>query len=209
MTSNGGVSSVGGTTSNGGATSAGGSTAAGGSTPTGGSAVTATGGSTGMGGTTAAGGSTETGTFQPLCASLTTAAGAAPTKGGTCTAADPQLCYKTCGPESKGFKSETCTASATGSAYVEQSGCTFPTGADYSCYKIPAVLSASCPTTTPQASTACSVAACTVCNVAGNYLDSGSVSKVGNCVCPASVAGTSKWSCASSTAWPCPGGQGC
>ncbi len=118
--------------------------------------------------------------FTPLCSGLTTAAGAAPTKGGACVAADPQLCYKTCGPQGIGFKSETCT----GGLYAEQSGCTFPTGADYSCYKIPAAIDASCPKTVPKASDPCTVAECTPCNLNGQYLDSSGASKAGYCVCP-------------------------
>lgn len=154
-------------------------------------------------GTTSSSGGTS---GSPLCSGLSTAAGAAPTKGGACVSADPPLCYKTCGPNSIGFKSETCTAGA----YVEQSGCTFPTGVDYSCYKIPTTMSATCPATAPKASDPCTVAACTPCNVGGAYLDSSGASKTGYCVCPApGVSGTSKWSCASSTAWPCPAGQGC
>jgi hypothetical protein len=134
-----------------------------------------------------------------------TAAGAAPTKGGACTAADTQVCYKTCGPASSGFKSETCT----GGTYAEQSGCTFPAG-DYSCYKIPTAVDPSCPTTPPQASSACTVAMCTPCNVNGMYLDSQGSAKEGYCVCPAAGAsGNRNWTCASSTAWPCPSGQGC
>jgi hypothetical protein len=172
-----------------------------------------TGGTTTTGATTTTGGSTTTSTgsgdpgmFSPLCAGLTTAAGAAPTKGGACVAADPQLCYKTCGPQGIGFKSETCT----GGLYAEQSGCSFPTGADYSCYKIPAAVSASCPTTVPKASDPCTVAECTLCNLNGQYLDSSGASKAGYCVCPpAGASGTSKWSCASTTAWPCPAGSGC
>jgi hypothetical protein len=177
-------------------------------TSTGGSGLAAgTGGSTtpatGAGGATGGG----TGTFTPLCADLTTAAGAAPTKNGICTAADPQLCYKTCGPQSIGFKSETCTAGV----YVEQSGCSFPSDGDYSCYKIPATVDAACPATTPQASQVCTVNTCVLCNVDGNYLDSSGAPKVGYCVCPppSAVTGVAKWSCASSTAWPCPAGQGC
>ena len=96
-------------------------------------------------------------------------AGGEPTKGGVCTAADAQLCYKTCGPQSIGFKSETCT----GGLYVEQSGCSFPDNMDYACYKIPMPVSATCPTTVPQASQACDVAECTPCNVGGLYADSG------------------------------------
>jgi len=175
-----------------------GASTSGGATGTAGSAA-GTAGSTG----TAGGGS---GTFTPLCAGLTTAAGVAPTKAGACTASDPQLCYKTCGPESKGYKSETCTAGV----YAEQSGCSYPPDLDASCYKIPAAIDASCPATAPQASQPCTVAACTLCNVGGNYLDSTGASKAGYCVCPApGASGTSKWSCASTTAWPCPNGMGC
>lgn len=178
----------------------------GGSSPvaTGGNSTSSTGTETtsGTGGTTSAstasvGGSTSTANtqYQPLCDSTVT-------KGGPC--GTQQLCYKTCGPQSIGFKSETCS----NSVYVEQSGCSFPPG-DYSCYKIPTAIDASCPTTAPQASQACSVAPCTPCNVGGMYLDSSGNSKAGYCVCPASTTGTSKWSCASTTAWPCPGNSGC
>jgi hypothetical protein len=179
----------------------GGVTATGGTTP-----ITSTGGTTDPTGTGGAGGSANT--YQPLCAGLTTNGGAAPTKNGICIDTDPQLCYKTCGPASIGFKSETCTAGV----YVEQSGCSFLTDMDYSCYKIPAAIDATiCPTTTPQASTECTVPKCTLCNLNGNYLDSGGASKTGYCVCPepSATTGVSKWTCASATAWPCPAGKGC
>jgi hypothetical protein len=170
----------------------------------------------GVGGTSPVAGGAGTGTgtagtgsadFMPLCAMVAvTAAGAAPTKGGACTATDTQQCFKTCGPSSTGYKSETCT----NGAYVEQSGCTFPPDLDATCYKIPEMIDASCPAMPPQASQPCTVAACTLCNVGGNYLDSTGASKVGYCVCPApGTSGTSKWSCASATAWPCPAGKGC
>jgi hypothetical protein len=146
------------------------------------------------------------GMFSPLCSAVPmTAAGAAPTKGGACTEMDPQLCYKTCGPQSIGFKSETCT----NGAYAEQSGCSFP-DADYACFKIPMMMDASCPAMPPQATMPCEVAECTLCSVGGNYLDSSGASKAGYCVCPAAGAsGSRKWSCASATAWPCPAGKGC
>jgi hypothetical protein len=203
---------AGGTTAAAGATAttpAGGTTAAAGATattPAGGiSAAAGAIASTPTGGTSGAAGASGTASFTPLCAALTTAAGSAPTKSGVCTATDPQLCYKTCGPKSIGFKSETCTAGT----YAEQSGCSFPPG-DYSCYKIPTAIDPSCPATVPQASQPCSVADCVLCNVGGNYLDSTGASKAGYCVCPVTTAGTpGKWSCASTTAWPCPGGQGC
>jgi hypothetical protein len=198
------VTSTGGTTE---VTSTGGTTtpvttgAGGATTP----ATTGTGGSAGAAGTNP---------YQPSCGDLLTAANVAPTKNGICVATDPQLCYKTCGPNSIGFKSETCSAGV----YNEQSGCSFLTGADYSCYKIPTasdgttfVVDPTCPTTVPQASTVCTVGTCILCNVSGGYLDSSGAAKTGYCVCPApsAVTGQSKWSCASSTAWPCPAGQGC
>jgi hypothetical protein len=178
----------------------------------GGAAGPGSGGATGSG-TGGAGGATLSGNggsssaagmFSPSCDAVPlTAAGTAPNKGGACTATDPQLCYKTCGPQSVGFKSETCT----GGAYAEMSGCSFPTGADYSCFKIPTTVDPTCPTSPPQASQPCAVAACVVCNVGGNYLDSTGASKQGYCVCPSATGG--KWTCASGTAWPCPAGQGC
>ncbi len=191
----------------------GGVTSTGGTTDVTGSGGTTTPETTGAGGsttpeTTGTGGATGADTYQPLCSGLLTAANVAPTKNGICTDVDPQLCYKTCGPQSIGFKSETCTAGV----YVEQSGCSFLTGQDYSCYKIPAAIDASCPTdAAPQASTPCTVATCTLCNLNGGYLDSSGAAKTGDCVCPepSATTGVSKWSCASSTAWPCPAGQGC
>lgn len=173
----------------------------------------ATGGSTGAGGattTTPTGGttaSTGTGDFSPLCSALVTAGGAVPSKGVNCTDADPALCYKTCGPGSMGFKTETCS----GGVYAEGKTCSFPAG-DYSCYKIPAVISPTCPTTTPKSGDVCTVAECTPCADAdGNYSDSGGSSKAGYCVCPKpkTEGGTSKWTCASKDAWPCPAGTGC
>jgi hypothetical protein len=191
--------------------SAGSSGSAGSSTGSGGSAGTsADSGGGGAGGVADAGVGKDSGDgggpYSPLCSDVPlTGAGEVPTKGGVCTPTDTQLCYKTCGPLSIGFKSETCT----GGSYVEQSSCSFPDG-DYSCYRIPPVISATCPTTTPQATQPCTVAECVLCNVAGNYLDSMGDEKQGYCVCAAAGdSGTRKWSCASTTSWPCPGGNGC
>jgi len=153
------------------------------------------------------GGSTGSGTLgQPLCGTLVDGVTAI-AKNVACTAADTQLCYKTCGPLSSGFKTETCT----GGAYAEQSGtitCSFDPAGNYACYKIPTTYDASCPASTapPQATKPCTVAACTVCGPA--YLDSGGASKVGYCVCNATATNPT-WSCASTSAWPCPGGAGC
>jgi hypothetical protein len=151
--------------------------------------------------------------FSPLCSAVPmTAAGAAPTKGGACTAMDPQLCYKTCGPEKSGVKSLTCAADGT---YAEMSGCTFDPTRDFSCYSIPEVATTICPNETPQASQTCDVPSCMPCNstfglAGGQYFDSGGAAKVGWCVCQApNAAGVRTWSCASDTAWPCPLGAGC
>ncbi|HEY5282071.1 MAG TPA: hypothetical protein VIM14_04710 [Polyangia bacterium] len=166
---------------------------------------------TGAGGYTSTGGTTGSGTFTPLCTGLATGADAGVAKGGSCTDSDPQICYKTCGPESKGYKSETCS----GGTYAEQSGCSFPTDGNYACYKLPTTADPTCPTTAPQANTACTVAACVVCGGTDTaqttgYLDSSGAAKAGFCVCPVTSTGApGKWTCASSTAWPCPSGKGC
>jgi len=145
-----------------------------------------------------------------VCA--TTSGGTAIKKGVPCTAADTQLCYNTCGPQSKGVKSETCTASADGGmTYAEMAGCSFDPAGNYACYKVPTAANTVCPAgatagtyAMPMASSACTVAdGCTLCNslgglATGQYLDSSSAMKQGFCICVGS-----KWSCASDTAWPC------
>jgi hypothetical protein len=200
-TATGGVTGTGGVVATGGLTGTGGTPSTGGVTGTGG--TPSTGGTTGTAGTHGTGGTTGTagssGFGQPICGS--TGAGTAIAKSVACTASDPQLCYKTCGPASIGVKSETCTTGA----YMEMSGCSFDPGMNYSCYKIPTALDASCPTTIPQAGQACTVATCVVCDVGGMYLDTSSMMKTGYCVCQAS----GKWTCAATNAWPCPGGTGC
>jgi hypothetical protein len=174
-------------------------------TATGGASGTASGGSTGAG----SGGSTGTGggAFgEPACLSTVS-------KGSACGPTDQQLCYKTCGPEKTGVKSETCQTSGT---YAEMSGCTFDPAQNYACYKIPTTANTACPTgTTPQGSATCDVPHCTLCNsmqglAGGQYLDSSGSPKTGWCTCQeANTAGTRTWTCASDTAWPCPSGQGC
>jgi hypothetical protein len=200
--SSGGSSGTGGdTTGTGGMTAGGPGAGAGGTLPSGGSGTTGgaagapatTGGSAGLGGSA---GSTDT-QYQPVCDDSVV-------KGGTCDGAS-QSCYKTCGPDSIGFKSETCERGS----YVEQSGCTFPDGTDYSCYGIPLRLPAECPGTVPRASEACQISMCIVCFGGSSdnplYEDSTGTQKEGYCVC--SDAGS--WTCASVSSWPCPDGSGC
>ena len=215
---------VGGSSSNGGATA----TSA---TDIGGTSTTATG--SGGATDTGAGGATATGSGGATTSTTTTSsAGAAacnypttappvPTggticdstvkKGGACTT-EAAVCYKACGPTNSGWKTETCT----GAVYVEVSACIW-TASDYSAFKVPATLaevSTQCPTTAPQASTACSIPSCIPCAdpATGGYLDSSGAAKSGWCECSAidPTTGQGKWTCGGSgTAWPCPGQAGC
>jgi hypothetical protein len=189
-----------------------GMTGAAGTTGSGTAGTTGGGGTTGSAGTTGSGGVVG-GLHTPTCDSVPlTAAGVAPTKGGACTPTDPQLCYKTCGPEKTGDKSETCT----GGVYAEMSGCYFDPVRDYGCYKIPATANTACPAgETPQATKDCTVDHCILCNSTGGlpgggYFDSGGAAKVGYCTCQEpNGEGKRTWTCASDTAWPCPAGLGC
>lgn len=199
------------TAGTGGATVSAGTGGASGTGTGGATAGAGTGGSTttaGTGGATASADGGTPGFGLPTCGN--TAAGVAIAKNGTCVAADTQLCYKTCGPEKSGVKSETCTAGA----YAEMSGCSFDPMRDFTCYKVPATIAAQdarCPTT--QILTApvdgsvipCTVPDCVVCGLSAGYADSTGAAKTGYCVCQAN----GNWSCASSTAWPCPGNLGC
>jgi hypothetical protein len=179
---------------------------AGASEPTAGG--TATAGSSGAGGTTASAGNSGSAGhagsaganpfFQPLCDEGIV-------KGSPCDASSVQTCYRRCGPDSIGYKSETCQFGS----YVEQSGCTFPTATNYSCYKVPPSLPKECPAGVPRAAQECHVSACVACfgGTVGNpqYQDSTGTPKEGYCVC--SSAGV--WTCASTPSWPCPNGAGC
>jgi hypothetical protein len=154
------------------------------------------------GNTAAAGGAGGFIELPPLCPALLTTFGNPPTKGGACGPTDPQLCYKTCGPQSIGYKSETCSSGV----YVE-GPCQFAPGGDFSCYAIPPTIDPACPALPPQAGTECDVPACTPCSAGGTYLDSAGTPKIGYCVCVPGIV--QKWSCAPVTSWPCPGGTGC
>ena len=178
---------------------------------TGGAGTNGTGsaGTTGVAGTTGSGGSAAgtSGAFgEPACLSSVT-------KGAACTPTDQQFCYKTCGPEKTGVKTEMCTTAGT---YAEMSGCSFDPAKDYACYKIPTAANTECPAgVTPMGSMACDVPHCVLCNslggvVGGQYNDSSGAPKVGWCTCQEpNPAGLRTWTCASDTAWPCPLGKGC
>lgn len=145
--------------------------------------------------------------FSPACFLQTTTAGEEIMKGTPCTAEDPQLCYRPCGPNQVGWKTETCLAGV----YAE-GDCTFPTDRTYECYKIPDPIDPSlCGLTAPPAATdECSAPECYSCNYDGFYKDTGSDVKEGFCVCRApGPDGVRRWTCASATAWPCPLHEGC
>jgi hypothetical protein len=181
---------------NGGQPPGGSSCSTGGSSATGsgGTATPGTGGTSNTGGAAGSGnsgGSTSSGPPVPPC--LTGEA-----KNGACTAAVPEgeSCYKTCGPDSVGFKLETCT----GGLYVEGL-CQYASDKDYSCYKVPSPVPP-CPEET-QAAMACDTPACQTCGP--TYLDSVGAEHIGYCDC--SAAG--KWTCGStsSNSWPCQPGS--
>jgi hypothetical protein len=192
-----------------GGTTGGGGT--GGTTGTGG--AIGTGG--GPGGSTGSAGTSGTGTFgTPSC--TVTAQGLEPVHGQACAPGDPEFCYRTCGPEKIGVKSETCVLHGNSGEYAEMSGCSFDPARDYSCYKIPSTANVACPAgVTPMASAACDVPPCMLCNstgglYGGQYFDANGANKLGFCVCQApSANGARTWSCASDTAWPCPLANGC
>ncbi len=153
------------------------------------------------------GGTCDDVNFTPKCDLAPTAAGDEIKKGAACTAEDPECCWRSCGPQSIGWKTETCLA-----GFYEEGDCQFPADADYSCFAIPDEIDAeACPRDAPpQATGDCDVAECILCNLDDTYLDSKGSAKVGFCVCqPPNSDGKRTWSCGSSTAWPCPLGQGC
>jgi hypothetical protein len=145
--------------------------------------------------------------FSPPCFLGPTVNGEEILKGTPCTPEDPQLCYRPCGPNQVGWKTETCLAGV----YAE-GDCTFPADEDYTCYAIPQVIDASaCALEAPPAATAeCTAPACLTCNFEGFYQDTGSDVKEGYCVCrEPDPEGIRRWTCASVTAWPCPLNRGC
>lgn len=218
-------SSAGSSTAGGGQTSAGasGGGASGGesaSGPGGDAGESTSGGSAGSGGGSAGTGGSMGGqgasagnppidpNFSPPCFLGPTVSGDEEIKKGvSCTTEDPPVCYRTCGPNQTGWKTETCTAGV----YAE-GDCSFPADKDYSCYRIPDPIDVSaCGLSAPPAATdECTAPLCMTCNFDGFYQDTGTDVKEGFCVCREPDAmGVRRWTCASATAWPCPLNQGC
>lgn len=78
--------------------------------------------------------------YDPKCDLTPTTAGEEIKKGTACTEADPQCCWRSCGPQSIGWKTEQCVAGV----YAE-GDCQFPPAGDYSCYAIPDAIDATVP----------------------------------------------------------------
>jgi hypothetical protein len=145
--------------------------------------------------------------FSPPCYLSLTQAGEEILKGTPCTSADVKVCYRSCGPNQVGWKTETCTAGV----YAE-GDCRFPVEGDYACYKIPETIDkGACAITAPPAATdPCEAPACMSCNFDGFYEDTAGDAKEGYCICrDPDEEGVRRWTCASITAWPCPTSRGC
>jgi hypothetical protein len=140
-----------------------------------------------------------------------------------CSNEDPQECWKSCGPDSIGFKKLTCT----GGAYVEDM-CEFDPNRDYSCFRIPLPddVHPDCPTEeafAPRHNEPCTIPPCQVCGgniyeqTTGYRNSSEGLLKAGYCICrppirneAGEVVTKQRWRCATQgVAWPCPGGCGC
>ncbi len=148
-------------------------------TPPGAAGATGVAGTFGRGGAGGTGGHGGSGFGEPAC--LSTVA-----KGGACTSVDQQVCYKTCGPEKTGVKSETCT----GGVYYGDVRLHLRSGQGLLLLPDPdgRQLRPARRARRRMASTPCDVPHCTLCNslqgvVGGQYLDAGGAPKVGWCVC--------------------------
>jgi hypothetical protein len=176
---------------------------------TGGGGTLGSGGAPGTRGDPGAGGAAGTGAVhfgEPTCASRVGS-------GETCTPADQQFCYKPCGPEGVGVKSETCQSSG---LYTEMVGCSYDPARDYGCYRIPHAPNTGCTGgQTPQAGKPCGAPTCTPCNsrdglLGGEFASAAGGVSAGWCVCqPPDAAGARTWSCTNASQWPCPIGKGC
>jgi hypothetical protein len=189
-------------TSEGGGAGTAGAPGAGGAS--GGGGTVGSGGTIGTGGTADAGGGDRGPFGEPACLPKVA-------QGGACTPMDQQFCYKPCGPEMKGVRSETCRSSG---LYAEMDGCSYDPTRDYACYRIPVEPDSAC-AATPQAGAVCDVPACRPCNsrggiVRGEFFSAAGAATIGWCVCQAPDAGGKRtWSCANAATWPCPLGSGC
>jgi hypothetical protein len=149
----------------------------------------------GLGTTCAATAATASGTACLLTCAITL---------GACISGTDQDCATQCGPGKIGSKTCSCALNA-----WKCPACTFPAGADYSCYKLPALPAVPplCDATTPPtAGASCTATACSPCGSATEkaYVDLAGVTRSGYCVCT-----SNRWNCTLTKEWPCPGNPGC
>ena len=123
------------------------------------------------------------------------------TGSGACVPGTDQDCASTCGPNRIGSQACTCSVDT-----WKCSTCGFPTGADYSCYKLPATVTACDPSNLPTVGGKCTAVACMPCGSASGkaYIDLLGNTHPGYCVCAQGA-----WACAPVKQWPCPGNLGC
>lgn len=123
------------------------------------------------------------------------------TTAGACVSGTDLDCYTFCGPGKIGSKTCTCTSNA-----WKCPACSFPAGADYSCYKLSTPVPACDPVTLPTAGASCTATACSTCgdSLGKGFIDISGVVRAGYCVCI-----SNRWNCALTKEWPCPGNQGC
>lgn len=123
------------------------------------------------------------------------------TTSGTCASGTDLDCYSQCGPGKIGSKTCACTSDA-----WKCPACSFPAGADYACYKLPATVPLCDATTPPTAGASCTAAACSACGATTGkgFIDATGVARAGYCLCE-----SNRWNCALTREWPCPGNQGC
>jgi len=120
---------------------------------------------------------------------------------GTCASGTDVDCTTLCGPGKIGTRTCTCASDS-----WKCPGCTFPTGADYGCYKLPSTVSACSTNAPPTLGETCSVPSCLACGSATGkgFTDLTGTARAGYCVCT-----NGRWNCAVTKEWPCPGLPGC
>jgi len=124
-----------------------------------------------------------------------------------CTSPTRKLCYKTCGPINVGSSRRPAPV-----AYLEGE-CVFPAGVNYGCFQVPgaiqrrarlrprSIISRALCRSVPCRAAACGAKCAECCRLSGlERRRQGRLLRLYR-----GATGGGKWSCASDTAWPCPG----
>jgi hypothetical protein len=120
---------------------------------------------------------------------------------GACATGTDVDCTLVCGPGKLGSKTCTCTADSWKCPL-----CSFPADKDYTCYRLPATMSACDPSTLVTDGADCTAPACSPCgsSTSKSFIDVTGTTRLGYCVCA-----DNRWSCTMVRDWPCPGNPGC